>query len=106
MAGTQVKNSDAIAVTTGTQLTKATAGNSIPGFLHLVQVAALGAATGTITVYDSNQTTGAPSGKSLLEITVPTTWTDRYDYGGSMPFYNGLYVVVAGTGAVGHVTWE
>ena len=106
MPTSQVQNSGSIAVTTGQQLIPTGQINTIGGYLHLVAVSAQGAATATITVYDSAQTNGAPSGTILATIQVPTTWSDRLDFAGGLQFKKGLYVVVAGTGALGQVTWE
>ena|SRR5258707_7963583 len=105
MASSQVINSGSIAVTTGQQLIPT---GQLPrgGYLHLVAVSAQGAATGTITVYDSQQTSGAPSGTVLATVQVPTTWSDRIDFWGALQFNKGLYVVVAGTGAIGQISWE
>jgi hypothetical protein len=102
MASSQVQNSGSIAVTTGQQILA----NPRSGYLHLVAVSAQGASTATITAYDSAQTSGAPSGTVLASILVPTTWTDRFDFGGAIQFNKGLYVVVAGTGAIGQITYE
>lgn len=105
MAMSQVSANNNIAVTTGQQLLP-TSRLNLGGLLHRVQVSAQGAGTGIISVYDSAQTNGAPSGTLLETISVPTTWTDRYDWAGSLPFSKGLYVVVSGTGAIGSVSWE
>ncbi len=89
-------------VTAGQQIIPNLPAAGRAGYVHLIQVAALGAATANITVYDSiNSATN-----QIFELTVPTTWTDRYDWTGSVAFKNGLYVVVAGTGALGRVSWE
>ena len=101
MAASQVQTAS-VGVTAGQQIIPNLPAAGRAGYVHLIQVAALGAATATITVYDSiNSATN-----QIFELTVPTTWTDRYDWTGSLAFKNGLYVVVAGTGALGRVSWE
>jgi hypothetical protein len=101
MAGSQVQTASS-GVTAGVQIIPNLPSGGRAGYLHLVQVAALGAATATITVYDSISS----ATNQIFELTVPTTWTDRYDFGGGLAFTKGLWIVVAGTGAVGRISWE
>lgn len=101
MAASQVQTASS-GVTAGAQIIPNLPAGGRGGLLHLVQVAALGASTGTIVVYDAvNSTTN-----QIYELTVPTTWSDRYDFGGGLAFKNGLYIVVTGTGAVARLSWE
>src|SRR5258708_38620529 len=100
MAASQVQTAS-VGVTAGQQIIPNLPASGRAGYVHLIQMAALGAATATITVYDSiNSATN-----QIFELTVPTTWTDRYDWAGSLAFKNGLYVVVAGDGAPGGASW-
>src|SRR5258708_30619913 len=92
MAASQVQTAS-VGVTAGQQIIPNLPASGRAGYVHLIQMAALGAATATITVYDSiNSATN-----QIFELTVPTTWTDRFDWAGSLAFKNGLFVVVAGT---------
>jgi hypothetical protein len=102
MAGSQIQSTGYVGVTTGAQALV----SPRAGLLHIVAVSAQGGATATITVYDSAQTNGAPSGTILATIQTPTTFSDHIDYDGKKPFQNGLYYVISGSGALGEVAWE
>jgi len=101
MAQSQVQTASTVA-TAGAQMIPNLPAGGRTGYVHLIQVAALGAAAATITVYDAINTTTTP----IFEIAVPAGWTDRYDFGGALAFKSGLYVAVTGTGAVGRVSFE
>jgi hypothetical protein len=89
-------------VTAGVQLIPNLPSGGRAGYLHLAQLSAGAAANATLTVYDSvNGTTN-----QIYELAVPQTWSNMYDFLGGLAFKNGLYVVVAGTGATARLTWE
>jgi hypothetical protein len=101
MAASQVQTVST-GVTAGVQLIPNLPAGGRTGYLHLVQISALGVATATITLYDSTNSTTNP----IYEMSAVSGWSNAYDFLGGLAFKNGVYAVVAGTGGVGRITFE